>query len=280
MEWSKIKNIILVILLSVNLILLSMVGCQEQQSAQNQRQARQSVLTLLEENGISMSESLWPEPVTLAALQVDGDGGGTIQKGQAATLLGPIQWVEDGAGGLRTTYYGLNGTAELTTSGWFTFRLNPGTVPLDLTDPIGQGQTILSRLGLETVWACTQEQNGVLEQSYWQCWDGTPVFNCRPTLTWENGFLSRVEGQHISGTAAVTEQISCLDLPTVFVHFLSGMIRDRYLCSEITAVTAGYETTFLTPPFQLTPVWNITTDTGEYHVNAATGAFSQALAVS
>ena len=280
MEWSKIKNIVLVILLSVNLILLSMVGCQEQQAAQNQQQARQSVFNLLENNGISMSPDLWPDSVALELLQVEGSGGTAMGQDQAATLLGPIQRVEDGAGGLRTTYYGLNGTAELASSGWFTFRLYPGCVPLDTVAPDEQGLTILSGLGLEVVPVSTQTRDGFLEQSYWQCWEGTPVFNCRPTLTWEDGFLTRVEGQQIAGTATVTERVLCLDLPTVFVHFLSGMIRDRYLCSEITAVTAGYETTFLTPPFQLTPVWNITTDTGEYHVNAITGAFSQALSAS
>lgn len=275
MEWSKIKNIILVILLGVNLTLLWVVGYREYQSYQSGKQAKDSVLAILASNGIAMSEKIWPDPEMMELLQVDGAAveSPEVWRTRAASLLGSIQKESGSASGMRIAYQGSNGTAEFSSAGRFVFELDGADVQ-ERADLEHQGLEILSGLGFDGIFAAAQEQeSGALAQIYWQSWEGKPVFNCCAVLSWKRGALIRAEGQQIFGTASVTSSPECLSVPTVLVRFLSGMTKGGYLCSEITAMTAGYEAT-LTPPFQMTPVWNISTDTGVYYVNAITGEFS------
>ena len=59
-EWSKLKNIIILILLLVNLFLLAMTGVQERDSVQYQEQALADAVTVLEKNGIHISAETIP----------------------------------------------------------------------------------------------------------------------------------------------------------------------------------------------------------------------------
>ena len=62
MEWSKIKNIVLLMLLAVNLFLLVLVADQERKSAAYQEEARTGAVEILEKTNIHMDlERLPPE---------------------------------------------------------------------------------------------------------------------------------------------------------------------------------------------------------------------------
>ena len=51
MGWSKIKNIIILLLVIVNVSLLVMVGQRYWRNEQNQRETRQRVIAMMEKNG-------------------------------------------------------------------------------------------------------------------------------------------------------------------------------------------------------------------------------------
>ena len=55
MEWSKIKNIIIIILLTVNAFLLISVADREWKSAQYQEEARLGAVEVLRSNRIAVS---------------------------------------------------------------------------------------------------------------------------------------------------------------------------------------------------------------------------------
>ena len=71
MEWSKIKNIILAILLTVNLILLGVVDAREYQSAQYDAQTLVSAVTLLASNGITVAADRPHQADGLSILQLE-----------------------------------------------------------------------------------------------------------------------------------------------------------------------------------------------------------------
>ena len=52
MEWSKLKNIILLLLVSVNAFLLILVGVQESRAARYEEDTRQAAVRVLEQSGI------------------------------------------------------------------------------------------------------------------------------------------------------------------------------------------------------------------------------------
>lgn len=55
MRWSKIKNIIIVLLVIVNLSLLALVGLRAWQSERSQRELRQQMVAILEKSGVEYS---------------------------------------------------------------------------------------------------------------------------------------------------------------------------------------------------------------------------------
>lgn len=263
MEWSKIKNIILAILLCVNLILLSVVGYREYQSAAYARQAVTSALKLLSDNGITVTAAL-PDAPALSTLQVDGAGQDPEEERQrVASLLGEIGREEPSAGGMRTRYEGANGTAELTSAGRFEFTLREGCISLTAGTASQRGKELLAGLGVEGVlWETQEDDDGLVVRCY-QAWNGVPVFTSETVLTGRDGWLLKVKGQRISGAAATLSTEEPLTVPTVLTRFLAGIIESRLVCSEVTRIAPGYEAT-ASPPFRLTPTWDIVTDTGEY----------------
>ena len=273
MEWSKIKNIILVILLAVNLILLSVVGLQEYQSAQYDAQTLDSAVTLLASNGIAVATDL-PQAADLSILQMENDAlDSQQQEAQVSALLGEIGLVDDSAGGTRVLYYGEKGMAELSSDGYFSFTLEAGALPAE-EDRWAQGAALLGQLGIQATPAGESSQDGMELMAYWQSWNGTPVFTCKSVVACQDGSVRSISGQRLLGHTTPVSTQSLLTLPTVLVRFLNGMSQNGYVCSAITGLALGYSTTVSTN--RLTPVWGVDTDAGRYYVNAVTGGFSRA----
>ena len=65
MPWSKLKNIILMILLVTNLCLLVLVGGQELQNSRLKSRAREDTIQLIRGRGVQVEENLIPQSMTL-----------------------------------------------------------------------------------------------------------------------------------------------------------------------------------------------------------------------
>ena len=270
MAWSKVKNIILVILLGVNLILLGMVGWREYQSAQYDSQTLEAAVRLLETNGIAVDMPI-PDARYLPILRLEGGALTTQERqDQAAGLVGTLQRIEDNAGDARVTYWGALGQAQLDADGAFSISFSGQARPQE-DDPDAQARSLLEQLGLAVLPAGAEEQEDLLFLSYWQSWEGVPVFTCTSVVTFEEGSLSAVSGQRLLGGASPLTTEDPLTIPTILVRFLAGMRQNGCTCSAITGMTQGYSSTISSG--RLTPVWAIETDTGEYYVNAVTGVF-------
>ena len=61
MEWSKLKNIILLLLVSVNAFLLILVGVQESRAARYEEDTRQAAVRVLEQSGITFGPERVPQ---------------------------------------------------------------------------------------------------------------------------------------------------------------------------------------------------------------------------
>ena len=67
MEWSKLKNVILLMLLCVNIILLLLVGSQASQDKRYQAETRQAAQAVLEQGGIDFTLDEFPDDLALSA---------------------------------------------------------------------------------------------------------------------------------------------------------------------------------------------------------------------
>ena len=261
MEWSKIKNIILLILLTLNLILLIIVGDQQYQSVQVAQNTRFQVLQLLSENGVSVSESVLPDAVSLPVLQVDR---AELTSQEGMDLLG-IGTEKENTGG-RVVYCSAKGEMELYSNGRFLTHCTPGAFPVTSGGEVEEGRKALAEMGLSVRFLEKQQENSVVTVTYCQMWDGMPVFDALCTAIFEDGSLRTLSGQRITGSTTEVELWPLPDVPTTLIQFLNWKNEERLVFSSITSMEAGYQSSAGRSSL-LAPVWCITTETGRYVVD-------------
>lgn len=272
MEWSKLKNVILLMLLGVNAILLLLVGSQASQDRRYQAETRQAAQAVLEQGGIDFTLDEFPADLTLPVTTVTRDRTG--EEGVATALLGEVTLV--GESEVRPRYSGPGGAAEFSMNGSFTIRLTAGTWTLGgEQDYETASQACLEAMGFTGTLSGTDRNGQETVLTYYQSWEGSPLFSCTIRLHWQEEDLIQVEGQRLDGSVSATSSKSLLSTPTILVRFLAGINEGGYVCSRVDAMDGGYLlSSNTTRQVQLTPVWRFVTDTGTYYVNAVTGEFS------
>ena len=272
MEWSKLKNIILLMLVGVNVILLLLVGSQESRDHRYQEDTLEAAQAVLEKGGITFGLDKVPEDLSLPILTVSRDRDSEADV--ASALLGEVTL--QGESEVRPRYAGDGGMAEFSMNGSFSISLNPGT----WTRESGQNdekasQTCLEAMGFTGTLDSVSRSGSESVLTYCQSWEGSPLFSCSITLVWQGDDLVRVEGQRLAGTVQSSSASTLLSTPTILVRFLAGINEGGYVCSRIDDMTGGYlASNNTTRQVQLTPVWRFVTDTGTYFVNGVTGEFT------
>lgn len=268
MEWSKLKTVILLMLAGVNLFLLGLVGFRATQGAFYEDETRQAVIQVLERGGISFELEGVPDDIQLQPLTFTRDRESEAEMAQV--LLGSV--TQTGESDVRPRYTGAQGTAEFSMNGSFTVEFTGTAWSCQPGQSISQASLdCLEQIGFEATEEELFTQGDTTWATYCQVWEDAPVFSCRITLTWQGQTLTRMEGSRLSGTSTATGSQGLLSTPTVLMRFLAGVNEEGYICGRITSMEAGYLTSGSTRSVQLTPVWRITTDTGDYYVDAITG---------
>ena len=177
MEWSKLKNIILIMLAAVNLCLLFFVVQREWRDSASQRQNRQQAVDFLADRGIQIHEGLLPDDQMVPRPQ-------TVERDQeeesrlAAQLLGEDVVVQArGAGVYR--YQNGAGALQFHSDGSFSAELSPASFPLG-ADRERSCLDLLAQIGFEGEAAAREENTLTVRQS----WEGLPLFNHQVTLVW------------------------------------------------------------------------------------------------
>lgn len=259
MEWSKLKNIILLILLTTNLFLLLLVGCRTWNTAHYESGARSDALTVLEKNGIEMDKEALPRDALLSTASVSRDREREAEL--VAPLLGAV--TEQALGGGQFLYSGEKGQFYLRSRGEFAAVLEPGAYPLS-GDMADHAREVLSRMGFDGMVSGVSEAAGEGTVTLIQLWEGVPVLNCAVRATYRNGSLTAVSGARLSGTPAVTGATK-LSSVTGLLRFLELFSDTGDVCSRVTVMRGGYLlSTGPSDPATLTPVWYFETDTGAY----------------
>lgn len=275
LEWSKIKNIVLIILLTVNLCLLVLVASQEAHSARQRERARENAVRVLAQNGIAADLQRLPRDISLSRLSMERDR--EKEAGAASALLGPA--VETGQGGT-VLYTGDRGMIHFSRTGEFSATLRAGAFPLGELTAAEHAVQTLALLGFEgeTVAVAQEKERTVVTVR--QLWQGMPVFTCKAALVYEGGALIAIRGgesYRLTGSPVPSGEAEPLSVATALLRFLEGLNKLGGICTELTDMTPGYAfTPGLNDPVTLYPVWYFTTDTGAYYLDAGTGTLERA----
>ena len=274
MEWSKMKNIILLILLCTNAALLAIVLNQNFQERQAQQKAREDAILFLQQEGVQVEEDAVPKSTTLVLQKAERDRSG--EKKLAAALLGEDASVQDRGGGVYL-YSSAAGSVQFHSDGSFQAALEPSAFPLGEQTAEEHGKQLMSRLGFTARVLAAEEIGEARLVQLQQLWQGVPVFNLQVTLNYtDQGLTAITSGRRLFGVPE-EENAAVLTPASALVRFSTGLNALGDVCSQIDSIVPGYTcSVLLTEGMVLTPVWYITTDTGGYQLDLVTGSLGRA----
>ncbi len=276
MESSKLKNIILIILLITNLLLLGLVVDQREAARQQNKRAIQDAVELLNQQGIAaQAEDIpsgdLPTPMTV-------EHGGEWEREVFAALLGEDVTLTQR--GLVSLYSGSLGAAEVRGDGGFSVTFAPGAYPLAQGEGMeAHAKLLVQRLGLIARVSGREGERVDVTQVYAPGGphDYFPIFSCAVTVEYRDGQAVSMEGTHLPGTPTPDRQSGePLSTATLLVRFRAGIIDSGDACTAIHAATQGYVlSSDAGGALRLTPVLRLETDTNLYIVNALNGELSR-----
>lgn len=273
MEWSKVKNIIIVILLLVNGFLLILVGGQWQKVRSYEKTALTGAAQVLEQNGILVSDEALAQAAEGAPPSMTAGRDAEREAAIAATLLGEDAACTDQSGGLYV-YSGSGGMAIFRANGDFTITLPDFPVKLAEDELFRHAEGLLESMRVEGEYIGMDADSGFTRIAYRQTLDGVPLYNCEIVFAYSEGCLRTVGGTLLvcDEPEEATDGEEPLGVSTALIRFLEGILDRRDLCSAVTAIRPGYlSTQSFGAAAYLTPIWLVSTDISDYYLNGITG---------
>lgn len=277
MEWSKLKNIIILMLLALNLFFLVLVGEQSYASSRAQEQMQEETLALLAMQNIHVREAAvpWGEHYQSVALSRERD-----QKQERQWAEEILKGVTTQQTGAMTQYSGKLGTVQVYQSGQFLIQLEPGKVPL-AGEVERHAVAYLRTLGISAQVKAVSQTDGAVTVELWQCWNEDPLFTCQITMVYQDDALCSVQGLRLSGGEPLPGAAGRgLAAETLLIR-LMGALRDSGDGSvyDIRRILPGYlhRTSGVSAQrVTLIPVWRLeTSDGGSLLLNCLTGTLEE-----
>ena len=143
MEWSKLKNIIILMLAAVNVMLLVLVLSRQWESRSYSENAREDAVAILWETGrIRVERDALPDEMDLPVLTVTRDP--ELELRQAEALLGALSGEPSSM-----RYEGERGTAQFYANGGFSAELEAGACPIGDKAPAAYAVDLLAGMEFE-----------------------------------------------------------------------------------------------------------------------------------
>lgn len=272
MEWHRVKNILLAILVIVNGMLLMLVWNQRTETLRYEQSALNGAIQVLAENGIELQVQAIQGRESHQPGSAERDVEAEAEL--AAALLGETARGENRGGGLYT-YSTQLGELSFRPGGVLAAEL--ADVPFwETADPESHAAALMGILGVECYRVRSDLVSGSGTILYVQLLEDTPVFSCQVVLTYEESRLCSMSGMLLAMTEPESESGTLLSLPTVLMRFLDDVLASGDVCSAILEVKPGYLVTqSFSNAIQLRPTWYISTNTADYYVDGITGELTR-----
>jgi hypothetical protein len=265
MSAPKVKNLIILILVMVNLFLLALVLPSRYKAIQQEKEFNRQLSQLFDDSGIRLDpKSIAKDTPSAEQLLTANE---TARTAAVLALLGSDAAAEELYDALHFT--SPLGTARLSGSSF------SAVLSVSAGDPLSYTRQCLQRMGigyrdLQTL----SNGDGAVVYCAALTVDDIPVHDAYLTFHYENGALTRVEGQLFTlqdslSTAGSRAGLSCRDALMKFLGsrlstgWMGSSIEKTELCWLLSRSSSESST--------LRPAWRICTDAGVYLVNGITG---------
>ena len=267
MEWAKIKNIVILILCTVNLLLLALLLHRANTSRVQSSELLSDAVSILADNGVALPDTVVVPEGTLSALSMERDTA--LESTLAQALLGPC---ESEASGSTYTYVNSQGSAIFRSTGDFVITFSTQGSPLAQGELSAHAVDLMQGLGLTCRVESQTQSASQTQVTLCQLWEEVPVFSCQIVLTYDGQSLQSIQGRRMLARQGVPLPDSVLSPPTALVRFLSSIISNGEVCNTILQIQSGYQMSVsLTEPAALRPVWRLSTDTGDFDLDLTSG---------
>ena len=248
MKASRLKTIVIVILLLVNAFLLFLLLSRRAEQTQAYERTVEQLCELFARSGVSFDRALLPENSDVYALSPERSS--TREMAFAKSLLGDDVSAFDSCS-LRS-----GGTVDAVLSR-----------PLD--DAAQFSRELFRSFGYEEVSFSLNGGSGSVTGMRRS--KNGPIYNAALTLTFTDSTLTGVSGTFLSDLDE-GRRTDGLDAISALVRFLDYCGVSGVVCTEVSALDSGYLLqSSASAPLRLIPVWRITTDVNNYYVNCKTG---------
>lgn len=271
MEYTKIKNIIIVILLALNMFFLVLFLIGRWESGKLEQQAKKDIISLFSSEGITVEETAIPADSTIGYYKTTRDL--ESEKLIAETLLGTREMTA--AGGNIYKYANILGEAVFYPQGEFSVSLTSGKAFSDTSN-----SSILKFLKDMKIDAevdrVLPDVSGEGKTLYLNCvYNKTKILNARLAMVFDGERLISLSGKRLV-SLPVYADAKIMSIKTALISFLKGIKSLDPDCNKLSSVSAAY---FLlddgTGGAALIPIWKVDTSTGNYYVNGLNGKISE-----
>lgn len=253
MDRGKVKTAVIVILLVLDVLLGALLLWQTAVTRKIQNDAFENLKTVLHNNGVELLLEELPSAEGVYSMQSERDRA--VEAALAGVLTGSEQGVDQG--GNIFCYTGPMGEAQFRGSGEFEVLFTAAA-----SDPEALVAEALEDYGIGL-------SHGILCQQV----EGRSIFNCMLEMNYADAKPVSLTGRLVAGEFLAVMDEPAMDASTALLRFIADLEDYGFICTEITSMELGYTmSAMVTGKFRLTPVWSVITDTGEYYVNAVSGA--------
>jgi hypothetical protein len=252
MDGRRIKTLVILILLIVNLFFGGILIAQRAQSRGMEAREREELAQVMSAAGIELPPDLIPGAKAVKRCSVSRDAA--LERAFASALIGEAEPVEQGGG--IVSYENENGRATFRSGGEVEaviYDKSPLSASTRAADYVADQ---LSGLGFEA-------GEGSLVSSV----GGMRVFNCVLTATAaDEGIV--VEGRRLTASPAESEEAASVSPYTALMAYLRAVSADGSVVRQIVSVEQGYVFEYSPSAGTLEPVWRVESDGGAVYISA------------
>ena len=263
MSVARIKTIVIVALALVNAFFMTIIAVDNYSSARSERQAIESVCSILQSNGIRIDPDSIKTAGALRTMRTTRDIA--LEESIALVFLGEADIT------VQSLIYRYEnpdrGYAEFSSGGNFEIQLNAGVIT-DTDGTLRTVQKVVRDMRLETsapVLSLSPEAEIVSVLSRHK---GTDIFNCSIEFFFVGGNLQTVRGRYVAGAEPIEDSAGISNVGTALLGMLADVVKGDIECEEIIGVEAGYQHSVVGSFGEgvLTPSWLIITPSESFFV--------------
>lgn len=266
MPVSKLKNLAILILLLANIALLALLIPRHLEQSRQEDNLRNSLTQLCAQQDVVLNPTCVPDTIKLYPLELAERE--QAESAALTVLLGEMPAVVNGQ--LQTSSKAQPLRIGSWENGALTLRLSGQE---EVSDFLDATEDTLEQMGFQVYRLAHPDRlsPGIYAVTATQSVLGVPVFSQGLTMTYSNSCLTDVNGQFFAGTLTQSGSSACMSAADAVVAFLSCRVDLGWVGSSITRMQQGYLRTDAAGTLvHLTPVWRLSTDTGDFYVNGLT----------